>query len=45
MVRSGLWLELNLLTMPTWAMITVIVGWSTGWSAINGASKMTTRGA
>jgi hypothetical protein len=30
--------------MPTWAMITVIVGWITGWSAI-GAWKMATRDA
>jgi hypothetical protein len=30
--------------MPTWAMITVIAGWITGWSAI-GAWKMATRDA
>jgi len=30
--------------MPTWAMITVIIGWILGWSAI-GAWKMTTRDA
>jgi hypothetical protein len=30
--------------MPTWAMITVIVGWVVGWSAI-GAWKMVTRDA
>ncbi len=30
--------------MPTWAMISVIVGWIIGWSAI-GAWKMTTRDA
>jgi hypothetical protein len=30
--------------MPTWAMITVIIGWITGWTAI-GAWKMTTRAA
>jgi hypothetical protein len=30
--------------MPTWAMITVIVGWIIGWSAI-GAWKMATRDA
>ena len=30
--------------MPTWAMITVIVGWIVGWSAI-GAWKMTSRDA
>ena len=30
--------------MPTWAMITVIVGWIIGWSVI-GAWKMTTRDA
>jgi hypothetical protein len=36
--------ELHLPPMPTWAMITVIVGWIIGWSAI-GAWKMTTRDA
>jgi hypothetical protein len=30
--------------MPTWAMITVIVGWIFGWSAI-GAWRMVTREA
>ncbi len=30
--------------MPTWAMITVIVGWIVGWTLI-GARKMTTRDA
>ena len=30
--------------MPTWAMITVIVGWIIGWSAI-GARRMITRDA
>ncbi|HET7012482.1 MAG TPA: hypothetical protein VFI65_01135 [Streptosporangiaceae bacterium] len=36
--------ELNLPPMPTWAMITVIVGWIVGWSVI-GAWKMATRDA
>jgi hypothetical protein len=36
--------ELHIPPMPTWAMITVIVGWIIGWSAI-GAWKMTTRDA
>lgn len=35
---------LGISPMPTWAMITVIVGWITGWSAI-GAWKMATRDA
>jgi hypothetical protein len=35
---------LNIPPMPTWAMITVIVGWIIGWSAI-GAWKMATRDA
>lgn len=35
---------LHLPPMPSWAMITVIVGWVIGWSAI-GAWKMTTRDA
>jgi len=35
---------LHIPPMPTWAMITVIVGWIIGWSAI-GAWKMTTRDA
>ena len=35
---------LNLPPMPTWAMITVIVGWIVGWSVI-GAWKMATRDA
>jgi hypothetical protein len=35
---------LNLPPMPTWAMITVIVGWIVGWSAI-GAWKMISRDA
>ena len=30
--------------MPTWAMITVIVGWIVGWSVI-GAWRMATRDA
>jgi hypothetical protein len=34
----------NLPPMPTWALITVIVGWIVGWSAI-GAWKMITRDA
>ena len=36
--------RLNLPPMPTWAMITVIVGWIVGWSVI-GAWKMATRDA
>jgi hypothetical protein len=36
--------ELHIPPMPTWAMITVIVGWIIAWSAI-GAWKMTTRDA
>ncbi len=36
--------ELHIPPMPTWAMITVIVGWIIGWSAI-GAWKMATRDA
>jgi hypothetical protein len=36
--------ELHLPPMPTWAMITVIVGWIVGWSVI-GAWKMATRDA
>ncbi|HEY3979718.1 MAG TPA: hypothetical protein VGM79_20755 [Streptosporangiaceae bacterium] len=36
--------ELHLPPMPTWAMITVIVGWIVGWSVI-GVWKMTTRDA
>jgi hypothetical protein len=36
--------ELHIPPMPTWAMITVIVGWIIGWSAI-GAWKMTSRDA
>jgi hypothetical protein len=35
---------LNLPPMPTWAMITVIVGWIVGWSVI-GAWRMATRDA
>ena len=35
---------LNIPPMPTWAMITVIVGWIVGWSAI-GAWRMATRDA
>ncbi|HLX77903.1 MAG TPA: hypothetical protein VKR27_03395, partial [Acidimicrobiales bacterium] len=30
--------------MPTWAMVTVIVGWAVGWSVI-GAWRMATRDA
>jgi hypothetical protein len=36
--------ELHIPPMPTWALVTVIVGWITIWSAI-GAWKMTTRDA
>jgi hypothetical protein len=36
--------ELHIPPMPTWALVTVIVGWITVWSAI-GAWKMTTRDA
>jgi hypothetical protein len=36
--------ELHIPPMPTWAMITVIIGWIIGWSAI-GAWKMATRDA
>jgi hypothetical protein len=35
---------LNIPPMPTWAMITVIVGWIAGWSVI-GAWRMATRDA
>jgi hypothetical protein len=35
---------LNLPPMPTWALVTVIVGWIVGWSVI-GAWKMVTRDA
>jgi hypothetical protein len=35
---------LNIPPMPTWAMITVIVGWIVGWSVI-GAWRMATRDA
>jgi hypothetical protein len=40
----GIRLAFHLPPMPTWAMITVIVGWIVGWSAI-GAWKMATRDA
>jgi hypothetical protein len=36
--------SLNIPAMPTWAMITVIVGWIVGWSVI-GAWRMATRDA
>ena len=36
--------ELHLPPMPTWAMITVILGWIVGWSVL-GAWKMATRDA
>ena len=36
--------ELHIPPMPTWAMVTVILGWIIGWSAI-GAWKMATRDA
>lgn len=35
---------LNIAPMPTWAMVTVIVGWIVGWSVI-GAWRMATRDA
>ncbi len=35
---------LNIPPMPTWAMISVIVGWIVGWSVI-GAWRMVTRDA
>jgi hypothetical protein len=35
---------LDIPLMPTWAMISVIVGWIVGWSVI-GAWRMTTRDA
>jgi hypothetical protein len=35
---------LNIPPMPTWAMITVIVGWIVGWSGL-GAWRMMTRDA
>jgi hypothetical protein len=36
--------ELNIPPMPTWAMITVILGWIVGWTGI-GARRMVTRDA
>jgi hypothetical protein len=36
--------SLNIPAMPTWAMITVIIGWIVGWSVI-GAWRMATRDA
>ena len=36
--------ELHIPPMPTWALVAVIAGWITVWSAI-GAWKMTTRDA
>ncbi|HEX9526162.1 MAG TPA: hypothetical protein VF951_01600 [Streptosporangiaceae bacterium] len=43
-VGPGGGVGLQIPPMPTWAMITVIAGWITGWSAI-GAWKMATRDA